>query len=428
MDGQAHTLVVLDDDPTGTQAVADVPVLLDWDADLVSRSARGRPSLHLLTNSRALSAERAHELVQDAAETAVAALGRPRLWLRGDSTLRGHLLEEYLAVRDAAYPGRTPPLLLVPALPHPLAGRITVDGTHMIERDGVRVPLHATEYARDPSFAYRDARLLQWAEDRSDGFFPVAAGRELGRAGADALAAALLDLAAAGTPAVCVPDAATVADLETIADGLRRAEAAGAEVIVRSAPTFVGVFAGNLASAGVAPPAVEGSLLVVCGSYVSTTTRQLAALAEAHPGSVIEVNVAALASPEPEHEIARAAAAVSRVLARAGTAVVSTPRERPEPTRSLEAGERIAQNLARVVAAVEPAPATVLAKGGITSAVVARIGLGARSALALGPLVDGVALWRLDGPGGRTIPFVVFPGNVGDDQTLLEVVELLRAA
>ena len=119
---------------------------------------------------------------------------------------------------------------------------------------------------------------------------------------------------------------------------------------------------------------------------------------------------------------------MSRVLSLRGTAVLATPRERPEATRSLDAGERIAHNLARIVEAVEPTPAVVLAKGGITSAVVARVGLGARSALALGPLVDGVALWRLDGPAGGKIPYVVFPGNVGDDRTLLEVVELLRAA
>ena len=426
MEDQAGTLVVLDDDPTGTQAVANVPVLLDWDADIVKRSAIGHPSLHLLTNSRALSPERARRVVRDAADAAVGALSRPRLWLRGDSTLRAHLLEEYLAVCDAAYPGRTPPLLLVPALPHPHAGRITVGGTHMIEREGVRVPLHETEYARDAGFAYRNARLLQWAEDRSSGFFPVSAGLEVGSQGADVLAAALLELAAAGTPAVCVPDAATYADLETIADGLRRAETAGADVIVRSAPAFVGIFAGNLASSNVAPPAAEGPLLVVCGSYVSTSTRQLAVLAEAHPGSVIEVDALALASANAGPEIARAAAAVGRVLAHSETGIVATPRARPKPARSLEAGERIAHNLARIVAAVEPAPAVVLAKGGITSAVVARIGLRARRALVLGPLVDGVALWRLDGPSGRTIPYVVFPGNVGDDRALLDVVELLR--
>jgi uncharacterized protein YgbK (DUF1537 family) len=62
----------------------------------------------------------------------------------------------------------------------------------------------------------------------------------------------------------------------------------------------------------------------------------------------------------------------------------------------------------------------VIAKGGITSAVTARIGLGARSALCRGPLVDGVALWDV-GP----VPYVVFPGNVGSDDTLLEVVEMI---
>src|SRR5205807_3565875 len=163
----------------------------------------GPRAIHLLTNSRASPPRRAQEIVQAAAAAAVAALGRPRLALRGDSTLRAHLLEEYLAVCDAAFAGRRPPLLLVPALPHPLAGRITVDGVHLIARDGVRTPLHETEFAGDPTFAYGDARLLQWAEDRSGGFFPRRHGRELRLArlraeGAAAVAEALLGLAAEG--------------------------------------------------------------------------------------------------------------------------------------------------------------------------------------------------------------------------------------
>ncbi len=124
-------LIVLDDDPTGTQAMENVPVLLEWDDTLVRAALRSRPpALHLLTNSRAFPPARAAEIVRGAAQAAVDALGRPRLVLRGDSTLRAHLLEEYLAVRDIAFPGRTPPLLLVPALPH--AGRITVGGVHLL--------------------------------------------------------------------------------------------------------------------------------------------------------------------------------------------------------------------------------------------------------------------------------------------------------
>jgi hypothetical protein len=53
-------LVVLDDDPTGTQAVADVPVLLDWDPTLIREAlANGSSAVHLLTNARAYEPPRA---------------------------------------------------------------------------------------------------------------------------------------------------------------------------------------------------------------------------------------------------------------------------------------------------------------------------------------------------------------------------------
>jgi uncharacterized protein YgbK (DUF1537 family) len=404
-------LVVLDDDPTGTQAVSDTPVLLEWDAQLVAETARGVRSLHLLTNSRAYPPERARAVVADAAAAAVGA-GLRRFALRGDSTLRAHLAEEYLAVCDVVHGGRRPPLLLVPALPH--AGRVTVGGIHTIERNGTRIPLHETEYARDPSFRYSDSRLIAWAEERSGGLFRRGDGREVQP---DRVAEALLELQ--GRTAVVAPDAESLDDLETIAAGLRRAWEQSAEVVVRSAPTFVGVLAGTLARSRVTAPTTE-RLLVVCGSYVPATRRQLAAVVRRFRGSLVEVDVRALASDDPLPEVARAAGEIHTRLERDGVAVLATPSERPPETVSLEAGERIAHNLARVVRELEVG--VVLAKGGITSAVTARVGLGARTAICRGPLVDGVALWDVGG-----VPFVVFPGNVGLDETLLEVVELIFA-
>jgi uncharacterized protein YgbK (DUF1537 family) len=424
-------LVVVDDDPTGTQTEANVPVLLDWDAGLLARAAAsGSPAVHLLTNSRAALADEARRIVSDAAGTAVAALDRPRLVLRGDSTLRAHLLEEYLGLCEAAYAERTPPLLLVPALP--AAGRVTIDGVHVLERDGTRIPLDQTEYATDPSFAYGDARLLQWAEDRSLGFFARSRGREvhldqLRREGPAAVEAALLALAEAGEPAACAPDAESLDDLELIADGLRAAESQGAEIAVRCAPAFVGVLAGNLARRPVQAPALEGGVLVVCGSWVPSTTRQLAALVDAHPGCLLEVDVLELASDRPQPEVERVAAAASQLLRTGRLAVVATPRERPPQTQTLEAGRRIALNLARAAGGVEGA-GLVIAKGGVTSHVTARDGLHARSGLVLGPLVAGVALWRLDTEDGRSLPYVVFPGNVGSEETLREVVDLVLEA
>jgi uncharacterized protein YgbK (DUF1537 family) len=424
-------LVVLDDDPTGVQAVANVPILLDWeDRALVATTAAASPALHLLTNSRALPPEEARSIVQTATRVAVEALARPRLALRGDSTLRGHLLEEYLAVCEAAYSGRAAPLLLVPALPH--AGRITLGGVHYLVRNSSRIPLHETEYAADPAFAYRDARLLQWAEDRSHGLFSRRSGREihlerLRSEGARAVADALLELAQAGQAAVCAPDAETVDDLVLIAQGLRLAEEAGAEVVVRSAPTFVGVLSGTLAEQRLPPPPAPTGLLVVCGSWVRQTTAQLQALVEAYPGTLVDVDVVALASAQPEAEIERAAACAGRLLASRRLAILATPRRRVASTEDFSAGQRIAAGLAETVRLVSPRPAVILAKGGITAAVTARHGLRARRGVCLGPLIEGIALWQLEAAEG-TIPYVVFPGNVGEERTLLDVVRSILDA
>ena len=175
--GGSPSFVVLDDDPTGVQTLAGVRVLLDWDAERVGAALVGRRAVHLITNSRALPPDRVEPLVSDAARVAREAASDARVVLRGDSTLRGHLLEEYLGVRSVVASGRWPVLLLVPALP--AAGRITVDGVHLFVRDGVPTPLHETEYANDGVFTYHSARLLDWAEERSDGLFRASDGAEL---------------------------------------------------------------------------------------------------------------------------------------------------------------------------------------------------------------------------------------------------------
>lgn len=101
--------VIVDDDPTGTQAVSDVEVILRPGRAAFDAAAAHR-SVFVLSNSRALPEREAAALVgiartaQDAARTA----GRPlRLVLRGDSTLRGHVFAEV----DAVSPGT--PVLFV---------------------------------------------------------------------------------------------------------------------------------------------------------------------------------------------------------------------------------------------------------------------------------------------------------------------------
>ena len=293
---------------------------------------RDPAAIYVLTNSRAEEPTAAYRTVFEAATAARDSSMSSPIVLRGDSTLRAHLLEEYLGVRDALAPGRELPMLLVPALP--AAGRITVDGVHLIEQDGKRIPLHDTPYARDPQFAYADARIVQWAEDRSGGYFARSASVEIGlnelrTRGSAVVADALLRIADNGSASVCVPDAESQEDLTIIADGLRGAWRSGAEVVVRCAPAFAGAIARNTATRYATPSSARHGLLVVCGSYVPRSTRQLARLVEAHPGVLIEVDVLALAGQAPAVEILRVARAAQDQLAATGLAIVATPRDRP---------------------------------------------------------------------------------------------------
>jgi uncharacterized protein YgbK (DUF1537 family) len=418
-------LIVLDDDPTGAQSEAAVPVVLEWDPDLLAAVAAERPpAVHLLTNTRATGPGEARSITAAAAAAASAAFPGSPIFLRGDSTLRAHMLPEYEGVREALHPDSEPVLMLIPALP--AAGRVTEGGIHYIEREGRRTPLAETEYARDPEFAYSSARLLTWAEERSGGRIPAARGRELhlGRlreAGPEAVVEALAELDEEGAAALAV-DAVDGGDLALIAAGLRLALADGAEVIVRCAPAFVGVYSGAAAEERVDPP-TAGPVLVLCGSHVPTSNRQLDVLLARRPDSVVWMRPEVLVGSDSGVEVAKAIDAASSRLASGGLAVVATERERYVNGDPVRAGAAIASGMAAVLAALRNEVGVVISKGGITSAVNVREGLAARIARVRGPLRDGVSLWIVDTPEQQAVPIVVFPGNVGGADELAEIVE-----
>jgi uncharacterized protein YgbK (DUF1537 family) len=415
--------VVLDDDPTGAQAMADVPVVLDWSGPMRDIPLWHDRSVHLLTNSRALGRTAAGPAVAEAATAAAATWPGCRLVLRGDSTLRAHLVEEYDAV--APLVAESAPMLLVPALPG--AGRYTIGGVQLIEREGRRVPVHETEYARDSAFSYSTSHLAKWAEERSAGRFSARDSEHVPLAelrserGPQAVSAAILRAAATGRPAVVVPDAESADDLRLIARGLTIAEGLGARVVVRSGPAFVAVLTGRTATTTVTVPTPAMPLLLVCGSYVEGTTAQLEQLELRHPGSSISVDVARLCATDDESRRVVDAAAAS--LRSRGLAVVATQR-RYVPDLTAGAARDIAERLAEIVRTIDPRPAVIVSKGGVTSAVVARAGLRAAHARVVGPVAPGVSLWNVASDRGPA-RLIVVPGNVGGPDLLVDVLEHL---
>jgi uncharacterized protein YgbK (DUF1537 family) len=208
-------------------------------------------------------------------------------------------------------------------------------------------------------------------------------------------------------------------------------------IVARTAAGYVRARAGQRHSGVLGPSTVRvhaGPGLVIVGSHVMATTRQLAALLADPPATLelIEVPAAAAANARGSAELVRSTVAAARAaLDRGAVPVVATSRELLAPAAHDPTGLRLARRISRLLAAVvrelEPRPAWIVSKGGITSSDVASVGLGARRARVVGPVLPGVPLWRVRRRGG-SVPLVVFPGNVGGDDALREAVAILVGA
>jgi uncharacterized protein YgbK (DUF1537 family) len=132
-----------------------------------------------------------------------------------------------------------------------------------------------------------------------------------------------------------------------------------------------------------------------------------------------------LAGAERQQAISAAVADALERLERSGIAVLATSREFFENGNRLGSGARIASGMAAILARLRDRVDVVVSKGGITSAVNVREGLEGGPIEVLGPVLDGVSLWSVQTPEREAMPFIVFPGNVGGDDELADLVETI---
>ena len=443
--GPPRKLVVLDDDPTGVQTVHDVPVYTDWERGTLARGlAEDGPMFFVLTNSRALTAAetvRLHTRIAENLAQAYRDTGREFLLVsRSDSTLRGHYPLETETLRrtlESALPLRFDGEILMPFFAE--GGRFTVGNVHYVRAGGSLIPAGQTEFARDTTFAYRASDLTEWIAERTQGAYPAGETvcislEELRALEVEKIARRLRSVHDFGKIAV---NAADDLDAEVFAAALWRAAALGGNYLLRCAAGLVRALGGIekrplLTSAELRTGGGAG--LVIAGSHVQKTTAQLERLLRDEPDLCpIRFDAsAALREGALETESDRVLAETERSLAAGRTAVVYTSREvlragsgAPEDNLRLSTG--ISRTLTSLVSRLETVPSFLIAKGGITSSDVGTRGLGVRRAMVLGQLLPGVPVWETGGesrfPG---LPYVIFPGNVGEEDALLLAVRKLR--
>jgi uncharacterized protein YgbK (DUF1537 family) len=431
--------------------VHDVQVVTVLEEDVYEAALGGAAATcFVLTNTRSLEEPAAVELNTLAARGLLAVAERRGARLqfvsRGDSTLRGHVMAEVAAlqaVRREMLGSGFDGVLLVPAFLE--AGRLTAADIHWARIGPALVPVGATEFARDSTFGYTASDLRDFLTEKSGG----AIGRD------DVRSIGLPDIRLGGSSRVCelltgvrdgawvVVNATEYSDLDTVASGVLAAERAGKSFLFRTGPSFVRALSGlgpkaPLRGEEIWPSGRRGGHgLIVVGSHVSQTSRQVAALRARGGTTDIELDVPAIMSGAGD-VVPATARQVTDALRRSDVLLYTsrslytgqTGAAGGDGANSLAIARTVSAALSRTVReALAAKPAWVIAKGGITSHDVARRGLGIRRAEVAGQLFPGViSVFRpIDAaPEAIGMPYVVFAGNVGDDGTLAQVVAILK--
>ncbi len=475
MDSSSETIplkiVVIDDDPTGSQTVHGCPLLLDWGAPQLAAALRHpSPLMFVLANTRALAPAAARQRVGQIAAALAPLLaaaveqGVCRNWLlvsRGDSTLRGHFPLEVEAIAKGLGPfGAT---LLVPAFLE--GGRTTVAGVHLL--DGR--PVHETAFGRDRLFGFGSSFLPQWVEEKTGGRVAAdqvqrldlelveAAAVAQEQGGGPGLQRLEARLAALGGGVIVAVDAERPGQLTALGTAIRQLTLAGppgpSPWLLQSAASLLGPLAalppqplGSPELAGLRRRGPVGPLpgLVLVGSHVPLADAQLACLL-ADPACLGVVLPVAkvhrlLEGPLPDLLLPSLEAAwleqLQAVLASGRTPVIYTSRgellcRHAAERRAL--GQVLAATMARLAAALAPQLGYMISKGGITSHVLLAEGLQLAAVELQGQLLPGLSLVLAPvlAPAGSAaveaepgagplgpLPILTFPGNLGQADTL----------
>ncbi len=434
---QNISIIVLDDDPTGTQTMYDVPVLTTWGKDEILRELTDCiPMIFILTNSRSLAAPGANSLAFEIGRNikyASEKSGRNVIVIsRGDSTLRGHYPNEVDALGEGLG-WADAPQILIPALFQ--GGRHTIGDIHYVREGDRLIPAGETPFARDSVFGYQSSNLKEYVEEKSGGRIRhqdvVSVSLEQIRLGGPEIVSHCISGLLPGQ--VCIVNAFSQPDLDVFAAGLYKSIRNGGQFLFRTAASFLNGLAGMspkelLCSGDLSLNGTGG--IVVIGSYVPKTTSQFDFLKNSFDAGYIEIIAGELLTPEGfENEVARVSVLMNNCLRKGNVAVVFTSRKLIEGNNAAENMRiinRVSEGIVGIIRRIENRPRFVIAKGGITSSDILTKAFHVKKAYVTGQIIPGVPVWKLsDCFSFPDLVYLPFPGNLGGDDAIYNAVSKL---
>ena len=443
--GSNKKIVVLDDDPTGVQTVHDISVYTNWSEDSIRKGfAEENKLFYILTNSRGFTAaqtEIAHREIAKAVDAVSKETGKEYIFIsRSDSTLRGHypletiiLKEEYEKNTGKKIDGE----ILCPFFKE--GGRYTIDDVHYVRYGDTLVPAAETEFAKDKTFGYTVSDLKEYVEEKTGGVYKKENVTAISLKDIRALAFDKIEeqLMAVEDFNKIVVNAIDYVDVKIFCVALYRAMAKGKTFMFRTAAAIVKVMGGVsdqplLTREQMVVKETDNGGVIVIGSHTEKTTRQMEMLKEIPDIAFVELN-ARLVRDEAAfaREVERCLALEEEYISSGRTVCVYTTRtlitaDTGDKEDDLRLAVRISDAVQSLVGRLSIVPSFVIAKGGITSADVGTKALAVQRANVLGQIKPGIPVWQTgDESKFPQTPYVIFPGNVGEDSTLKEAAEIL---
>jgi uncharacterized protein YgbK (DUF1537 family) len=424
-------IIVLDDDPTGSQTVHSCLLLTQWDVETLKLGLTDTsPIFFILTNTRAMESAQAAAVTREVCQNlkiAIAEVGLIDFLVvsRSDSTLRGHYPIETDVI--AAELGGFDAHFLMPAFFE--GGRITRDSIHYLLVNGVETPVHKTEFARDSVFGYSHSYLPDYVAEKTQGMIP--ADRVVQFLLPEVRSGSLDKLMQLERNRCCVVDGEQQSDFDKFAADVLIAASQGKKFLFRSGASILT----SLAHLGSQPiPATEMSKYVrdgkpgaiIIGSHVQKTTEQLAQLLKAQGIVGVEIDVSQLISDEATVKtelLTRTISKINDIHTAGNTPAIYTSRQElsfNSTKARLEFGESVSALLMDIVRSLPAAIGFLISKGGITSNDTLSRGLALPTARSLGQIVPGCSaiVTPPTHPQFPNLPVVLFPGNVGDADAL----------
>ncbi|WP_413678697.1 four-carbon acid sugar kinase family protein [Prochlorococcus sp. MIT 0916] len=446
-------IIIFDDDPTGSQTVYGCPLLLNWDEQTLEAAfTKSSPLIFILANTRSLSSALAVKKTREICSSIKKFFLRQGYSKddyfyisRGDSTLRGHGVLEPAILAEELGPFHA--TFHIPAFLE--GGRTTVNGIHYLNG----IPVHNTDFGRDNIFGFSTSDLAKWIEEKSFGKIQAEnilhveiKQLDMASKNKDCFNSLLSFFSKLENNVSVVVDAELPHHLETLARAIK-VVSKEKRFLFRTAASFIK----SLSELPPNPKDIADLVslksknnqfaykpgLIMVGSYMKLATDQLEILLNDNSCEGLEIPVGKLADifalEDYQEKILELEeillSKIDDILDIKKVPVLYTTREEMKfssSSKRMNFGLELAEFMAILVGKIKNKFGYIISKGGITTQLLLQKGLNFNQVDLKGQILPGLSIVTSNSDLYH-LPVVTFPGNLGNEKTLLESFRLMES-